>query len=450
MQSLKKIINKDIVRKYIDTYKSKDYIFFGQISFLIGISLLPSALPISVFFLIISIVLSLIKNKKKIFADKWNLYLSFISILMIFSYTYKVFAINEKGITNVIQGSWIDLFNWIPLFIFFYAFQEYLATPKKRILFCKALIIGSIPVVFSCITQYFFKWYGPYSTFFGLITWYQKPFENPESGITGLFNNPNYTSYWLSTILPFIFFLIRKNKTKKYKTFLYLSSFFLILYLLIQTSSRNGILSISISTLFIFSSKLILTILFLSFSILIIIFLMQSILPLEVILIIDNLIPTKLINKIFYISETSSYLHRFDTYKNSILFISEKPFFGWGASTFAILYFLKSGLSPTTHTHNIFLEIAHNYGLIVSFLFSIFVLKLIYKSYKLIKNQKNNAVNNINNFWITSALCSVIFHLNDIPYYDGKINLLFWILLSGLKCILDENINARDLKTYLK
>lgn len=446
MLSLEKIINKDIVRKYINTYKTKDYIFFGQISFLIGISLLPSALPISVFFLLVSIVLSLIKNKNKIFADKWNLYLSFISILMIFSFAYKVFAINEKDIVNLIQGSWIDLFNWIPFFLFFYAFQEYLATPKKRILFCKALIIGSVPVVFSCVTQYFFEWYGPYTTFFGLITWYQKPFENTESGITGLFNNPNYTSYWLSTILPFIFFLIEKNKTKRHKSFLYLLSFLLILYLLIQTSSRNGILSISLSTLLIFSSKLILTILLLCFSILIITFLMQSILPLEVILIIDNLIPTKLINKIFYISENLSYLHRFDTYKNAILFISEKPLFGWGASTFAILYYLKSGLSPTTHTHNIFLEIAHNYGLIVSFLFFIFVLNLIYKSYKLIKNQKNNGVEKINSFWITSALCSVIFHLNDIPYYDGKINLLFWILLSGLKCILEENINKRVFK----
>ena len=162
--------------------------------------------------------------------------------------------------------------------------------------------------------------------------------------------------------------------------------------------------------------------------------------------IIDNVFPTKLINKIFSISENLTYLHRYDTYKNTILFISEKPLFGWGASTFAILYFLKSGLSPTTHTHNIFLEIAHNYGIIVSLLFTIFILSLLYKSLKFIKNQKDNRIITINNFWITSSLCSVIFHLNDIPYYDGKISILFWILLSGLKCILDDDKKIKLIK----
>ena len=439
MLSFKTIFNKTILKDFSSEYKSKNYTFFGQISFLISISLLPSALPISFFFFLISVIISLSKNIKKILKDKWNIYLLCISFLMIISYLYKLFTINDTEIAHLISGSWIDLFNWLPLFLFFYAIQEYLATSKQRILFCQALIIGSVPVVFSCITQYFFKWYGPYSTFFGLITWYQKPFENPESGITGLFNNPNYTSYWLSTILPFVFFLLVKNQSKKYKFFIYLFSTFLILYLLIQTSSRNGLLSISISTLIIFSSKLILTILLVCFSLLLIIFLFQSLLPIEIISMIDNVFPTKLINKIFSISENLNYLHRYDTYKNTILFISEKPLFGWGASTFAILYFLKSGLSPTTHTHNIFLEISHNYGIIISLFFTIFIVRLLYKSLIFIKNQNDNRIININNFWITSSLCSVIFHLNDIPYYDGKISILFWVLLSGLKCILDED-----------
>ena len=74
--------------------------------------------------------------------------------------------------------------------------------------------------------------------------------------------------------------------------------------------------------------------------------------------IINNVIPTKLINKSFSISEFNlNYLHRFDTYKNTILFILQKPIFGWGASTFTVMYFLKSKISLTTHTHNIFLEV---------------------------------------------------------------------------------------------
>ncbi len=440
MLSLKKIYQENINKSLFNLFNSKNYIFFGQICFLLGISLLPSALPISVLFLLISIFLSLFKTANKFFEDKWNIYLLIISLLMVIGYIFNVVTIDNQEIIHLVKASWIDLFNWLPLFITFYAFQVYLANSKQRILFCKALLIGSVPVIFSCLTQNWLNWYGPYSTFFGLITWYQKPFENPESGITGLFNNPNYTSYWLATILPFAFFILIKNKSKKYKFLIYFLNLFLIFYLLILTSSRNGLFSISISTLFVFSSKLIFSIISIAFLTLIVISFFKSLLPFYITEIINNVIPTKLLNKFFSISEFNlNYFHRFDTYKNTILFILQKPIFGWGASTFTVMYFLKSKISLTTHTHNIFLEVAYNYGVFASALFTIFVLKLLFESYKIIKIKNKLGMDNINKFWLTSSLCSIIFHLNDIPYYDGKINLLFWILLSGLKSIINEN-----------
>ena len=440
MLPLKNTYTKDIINHLLNFFKSREYIFLGQICFLIGISLLPSALPISVFFLLISIFISLFKNANRFLEDKWNICLLILSLIMIISYVFKVLTIDNEEIVHLIKASWIDLFNWLPLFLTFYTFQSYLANSKQRILFCKALLIGSIPVIFSCITQNWLNWYGPFTTFFGLITWFQKPFENPESGITGLFNNPNYTSYWLATILPFACFILIRNKSKKYKFLIYLLNSFLIFYLLILTSSRNGLFSISISTLLVFSSKLIFSLISIAFSALILINLFKSLLPLHIIEIIETLIPTKLLTKTFSISELNlHYLHRFDTYKKTILFILQKPFFGWGASTFTIMYFLKSKISLTTHTHNIFLEVAYNYGVFASVIFTIFVLKLLYESYKIIKVNNKIGIDSINKFWITSAFCSIIFHLNDMPYYDGKINLLFWILLSGLKCIINEN-----------
>ena len=451
MLPLKNTYTKDIINHLLNFFKSREYIFLGQICFLIGISLLPSALPISVFFLLISIFISLFKNANRFLEDKWNICLLILSLIMIISYVFKVLTIDNEEIVHLIKGSWIDLFNWLPLFLTFYTFQSYLANSKQRILFCKALLIGSIPVIFSCITQNWLNWYGPFTTFFGLITWFQKPFENPESGITGLFNNPNYTSYWLATILPFACFILIRNKSKKYKFLIYLLNSFLIFYLLILTSSRNGLFSISISTLLVFSSKLIFSLISIAFSALILINLFKSLLPLHIIEIIETLIPTKLLTKTFSISELNlHYLHRFDTYKKTILFILQKPFFGWGASTFTIMYFLKSKISLTTHTHNIFLEVAYNYGVFASLIFTIFVLKLLYESYKIIKVNNKIGIDSINKFWITSAFCSIIFHLNDMPYYDGKINLLFWILLSGLKCIIDEDrkINIKKVSAY--
>ena len=445
------IFTKNIINNLFNFFKSREHIFLGQICFLIGISLLPSAFPISVFFLLISIFISLVKNGNKFLKDPWNIYLLILSLIMLISYLFKVFTIDNEEIIHLIKGSWIDLFNWLPLFLTFYTFQSYLANSKQRILFCKALLLGSIPVIFSCITQNWLNWYGPYTTFFGLITWFQKPFENQESGVTGLFNNPNYTSYWLATILPFACFFLIKNKSKKYKFLIYLLYSFLIFYLLILTSSRNGLFSISVSTLLVFSTKLIFSIISISFAALIVINLFKSLLPFYIIEIIDTVIPTKLLNKFFSISEFNlNYLHRFDTYKNTILFILQKPFFGWGASTFTIMYFLKSKISLTTHTHNIFLEVTYNYGVFASVIFTIFILKLLYESYKIIKLKNKVGIDSINKFWLTSAFCSIIFHLNDMPYYDGKINLLFWIFLSGLKCIIDENkkINIKEVSAH--
>ena len=175
---------------------------------------------------------------------------------MIISCSIRLIIPSEYELSYLAKNSWVDLFNWIPLFISFYGFQSYLKTSKQRILFCKALTISTFPVIFSCISQYWFKVFGPFSTFFGLITWYQKPFENDQSGITGLFSNPNYVSFWLATILPFSFYLFIKNKEKRFKNYFFLLNFLLIIYLLINTSSRNALLSISISTLFVLSYKL--------------------------------------------------------------------------------------------------------------------------------------------------------------------------------------------------
>ena len=83
----------------------------------------------------------------------------------------------------------------------------------------------------------------------------EKPFENAQSGVEGLFSNPNYTGYWLSTIFPLSLYFLLKNKSNKYKSFFIPIVFLLILYFLINTSSRNALISISFSTLLVFCFK---------------------------------------------------------------------------------------------------------------------------------------------------------------------------------------------------
>ncbi len=60
------------------------------------------------------------------------------------------------------------------------------------------------------------------------------------------------------------------------------------------------------------------------------------------------------------------------------------------------------------------------------------------KSWVKIINQPYNKNNLIDRALISSTMIAIFFHLNDIPYYDMKVSILIWTLLSGLKCILDE------------
>ena len=92
------------------------------------------------------------------------------------------------------------------------------------------MLAGTLPVIITGIGQSFFNWYGPIETLNGLIVWYQRPIEGI-TGMTGLFNNPNYTGLWLNLILPFCLaetINSRSNKLDRIITFIFSFSLSLI------------------------------------------------------------------------------------------------------------------------------------------------------------------------------------------------------------------------------
>ena len=186
-------INKEIFKNFN----------LGNFLFFLGIIFLPSALPIGGLFLLIATILSISKTKFLIFKDKWNYPLFISSALLITSCIKNSISpslsyLSEWNISYV----WVNLINWIPLFLCFWGFQEFLKTKQQRKYFAYSLLIGTIPVIISCIAQNWFNLYGPFVTFKGLIIWFQKPLP-PSKAISGLFSNPNYTGFWLSSIFPF-------------------------------------------------------------------------------------------------------------------------------------------------------------------------------------------------------------------------------------------------------
>ncbi len=418
----KKLNSIDISRKLHHTNLSS----LGQIFFLIGIIFLASALPLSLIFLLISIIISFKENKKNFLWNKWNIALLVTSIFMILSsFLRPIFPIQSE-LSYLAKNSWIDIMNWIPLFVSFHSFQFYLKTSTQRILCCKALIISTIPVIFSCISQYWFKVYGP----------------NSQSGVEGLFSNPNYTGYWLSTIFPLSLYFLLKNRSNKYKSLFISIVTLLILYFLINTSSRNALVSISFSTLLVFCSKVLFIKLLFLFTFLLLVVTLNPTIAAKSYEFLKVFLPIKLLDKFILFSKLDILsLHRLDIYKNALYLIFRNPAFGWGASTFGALYLLKSGISPAGHTHNLILEIAYNYGIVPSLIITLFIFNLFFITLTYLRKDKFNKILFIDKIWLTSALSSIIFHMSDFPYYDGKISILFWLLLAGINSINNEYKN---------
>lgn len=412
----------------------------GYYFFCLGIILLPSAPSIAGLFFLISIIISIIFSKNKFFADKWNFLLILSTFLIFISCIFNNFY--NPTLNNIDKENytiWLNIFNWIPFFVAFWSFQPYLDSNIKRGLFSKLLIIGSIPVFVSCILQKWFNVYGPLDTLNGLIIWYQKPL-NGTNGVSGLFSNPNYTSFWLSVILPFSLSQLSLQKNLSIKYFLNLSLAIFIIYLTISTNSRSGLLSIFNSIYLVLGAKyifylLLLFALFIPFYILLIRFDIEF---------IKEILPLKLINKLtrFDILNFRNY-SRINIYLDTIKLIAKNPIFGLGGGTFAIVFPFFSQIKGIQHAHNLPLQIAYDFGILTSITLTGFVFFLFTKSFKKVFIKYGDKSNIINKAWICSTLVCIAFNLTDIPYYDFRVSIVSWILLSGIRSILRENLNIK-------
>jgi O-antigen ligase len=126
-----------------------------------------------------------------------------------------------------------------------------------------------------------------------------------------------------------------------------------------------------------------------------------------------------------------------------------RPIFGWGAGSFPYIFYenayLEIPLNKYQHTHNLVIELAYNFGIpialfITSTIFTMFI-KVLIKIKKLTKESYSYLIYKP---FLASFSIFLIAHLTDITYYDGKISILFALLLANLKNIFDEKIELKD------
>ncbi len=418
----------------------------GKISFNLGTFFLASALPLAGIFYIFSISASIYINNFSSYKDKWNITLLIASLLMILSSINSIFTDYSSLIDGKRSEIWLNLFNWIPLFLLFSTSRIYLKSNHDRIEFSKYLLIGTVPVVITCFLQKWFNLYGPFETFYGLIVWYNKELF-AENGVSGLFSNQNYTSFWLSTIFPLSLGVFLYKKRIYIKNFLIITFIISIFYLTLLTTSRNGIiglftsLSIILGVNFLF--KLFLFLIFLSF----LFFLLNIFFPISFLNFFELFLPINILDKFQILEWNYKKWQRLIIWNEAIKFISLKPFLGYGAASFGLFFMSKYKFGYNiNHIHNMPLQLAFDYGIPLSILLSSFVIILLIKSWSNIMGRldKNNSEKILNKCWLTATIVTVLNHINDINYYDGKISILIWLLFSGLICINDEEVVAES------
>ena len=409
----------------------------GFILFLLGIFVLPSMLFFGALFLLLAGIVGSITNNKSYFTDNWNKIFFISGIIIIISVLTHIYSPNDSY--NIIldsNSSILGCLNWLPFFWLFWAIQPYIDSKKKRKKAALILVAGTFPVLISGFGQYFFEWTGPLEILNGLVVWYQRPIG--EHGLTGPFNNQNYAGSWLSLVWPFSIALLQEKTNSSLKKFTAISFFLSIGLAGILTNSRNAWASLLLSIPLVLSISSL-------FWLLPIIFLLSIILAVTSSELFTGIfqetfrtiIPEKIWMEFTEKLESS----RIQIFISGLKISLVEPIFGLGGASFPIIYELQNNVWRG-HPHNLILELAVSYGYPVTIIIFSSISVLLIKSSKFVFNKKTNDIQffSFEKAWWSSIFILLISQCFDIQYFDGRISIMFWLLLAGLKTIIDENI----------
>lgn len=417
----------------------------GYFLFLFGIFFLCSSLFIAILFLIPALIIgSLLQiRNKELFNDKWSC--SFFAcgiLILINALLQKFFLINNyKDIWNS-DLTILGLANWLPCFWVFWAFQPFLETESKRKKFVIFLVSGTLPLIITGFGQYFFDWTGPFQTLNGLIIWYQRPIVNP-GGLSGLFNNQNYAGSWLNLIWPFCIALVFEKTQSIFKRGVSISFLFSVALASFLTYSRNAWGGLLLALPLVIGQAKIIWILPLVTLFFIYLFTyLSGSLSIELLDSIKKFIPQKVYLEFAEEGYKNLDTTRLEILKSALQIATIRPFIGIGAASFTAIFAMRTNLYKG-HSHNLISELAISYGIPVTLILLITVVILIIKSgVSIFQKKENKTANNFIDraFW-TSIFIFLLSQLVDIQYFDGKISILAWTLLCGIKKIKDQENN---------
>jgi len=389
--------------------------------FQLGLFLLPSSALLASLLLFPALLVGSVRGEGPFWADPWNAPLLFAAAAMLL------------GCFGAYSGSlaWAGLANWLPFFWGVWGFQPFVAEARARRRAALCLVAGTVPVLVTGLGQLWWGWQGPWQLFGGLIIWYLTPGGEPSGRLSGLFDYANIAGAWLAMVWPFaLAALVQPGLSVRRRAVVVVLAAAQVAALLL-TDSRNawGALVLAVPVVLGPPSwPWLLPLLLLA-----LLPVLLAVLP-GVPRVLQQparaLVPDGIWSRLTdsrYGAERAVASTRLSQWGAALQLIGERPWLGWGAAAFSVLYPLRTG-KWHGHAHNLPLELAVSHGLPVALAVIGLVLALLITSLRLgLRGLFERA-------WWAAVLILVVLHGTDMPFFDSRLNIAGWILLAGLRC----------------
>jgi O-antigen ligase len=291
------------------------------------------------------------------------------------------------------------------------------------------LVAGTVPVLVTGFGQMLLGWSGPWQLGGGAIVWFVAPGGQPSGRLSGLFDYANIAGAWLGVVWPLMLACVLRPDgwwRRGGAIALALSTAVAVLF----TQSRNAMGALALALPLVIGP-------------------MQWtwLLPLLAVLTVPlalavlpgipiglkswsaALLPDRMAERLLDQDTPTAWKHtRLGQWVYGIELVAARPWFGWGAAAFSVLYPIYAAKRWHGHSHNLPLELAISHGLPVTVLIVGTVVLLLVVALKRGMLRRDP----LERAWWAAALVMVVMHATDLPLFDSRMNILGWVLFAGL------------------
>jgi hypothetical protein len=392
----------------------------GWRCFQLGLLLLAASAFLGALFLLVALILGS-RGRPPVLADRANRLLLLVAALMVLScfFSYSGWL------------AWVGLGNWLPFFWAFWGFQPYLATAAARRRVALVLVASTVPVIVTGLGQLWWGWHGPFQALGGLLIWHLKPGGNPPGRLAGLFDYANIAGSWLAMVWPLLLAALLQPRLARWRRAVVVVLALALGVALFLTDSRNawGALVLAL--------PLVLGPLSWPWLLPLLVLVLAVVAAASVVGVPDlvqaparALVPEAIwgrLSDLRYAGERPQEITRLAQWQVAAGLVAERPWLGWGAAAFSLIYPRRTG-HWHGHPHNLPIDLAVSHGLPVAGLLVGFVLVLLAVTWR--RALMRGTV--FDRAWWTAMLVLVALHATDMPFYDSRINVAGWVLLSGV------------------